>query len=411
MIKEKASVAEIQYLKRQRKDLFDRAVKERVELKAAGDESAESRAKVEAMLDDVEQFTVRINDEERILAVQDTVEEYEEARADADPTDPKVQYSDAFRSFIRSGPAEMTPEHRSLLVKNSVDTRALGVASGGVGGYVVPEDFYGQIVDIMKAYGGMRAAGATSLTTSGGNDLPVPKGDDTSNTGEIVTEGSAVNTADPTFTQMILKGYLYSSKIVRVGVALLQDEAVNLESLLANWLATRIGRITNTHFTTGDDTDKPDGVLNSAANSAVTTASNTAITYEELVSLMHSVDPAYQANGRFMLNDGTLAVLKKMKTATEGIPLWLPGVAAREADTILGKPYVVNQDMPNYASTLKPILFGDFSQYFIRDVSGATMMRLTERYADYLQVGFMLFSRHDGGLAVPNAIKYLTAAA
>jgi HK97 family phage major capsid protein len=405
----KPSIAELQRLKRERKGIFNKAVEARGAAKEAGDETAETRSKIDAMLSEVEQYTAKIEQEERALAVADTIEEFEDKRADQDQETPEAKYSVAFRDFLQHGISEMSPENRGLLTQNAVDTRALGVASGGVGGYLVPEDFYNQVVEIMKAYGGMRAAGATILTTSGGNDIPIPKGDDTSNVGEIVGEGSQVSSdADPTFTQMVLKAYDYSSKIVRVGYGLLQDEAVGFEALLANMLATRIGRITNTHFTTGDDTGKPDGVLNSAADSSITSGKETSIAYADLVSLMHSIDPAYQANGRWMFNDGTLAMLKKMVTATEKIPLWTPGVSLREPDTILGKPYVVNQDMPAHTTGLKAMIFGDFSQYFIRDVRGAAMMRLTERYADYLQVGFMLFSRHDGGLAVPSAIKYLT---
>lgn len=409
---EKPSVAEIQRLKRERKGIYDKAVEARTAAKEAGDESAETRNKVDAMLAEVEEYTEKIDSEERALAVSDVMEQFEDKRHDEDQETPEAKYNAAFRDFVQNGISEMQAENRTLLTQNSVDTRALGVASGGVGGYLVPEDFYNQVVEIMKAYGGMRSAGATVLTTSGGNDMPVPKGDDTSNTGEIVGEGSQVSSdADPTFTQMILKAYNYSSKIVRVGYALLQDEAVGFEALLARMLATRLGRITNTHFTTGNDTNKPDGVLNSAEDSSITSDKETSIAYADLVSLMHSIDPAYQANGRWMFNDGTLAILKKMVTATEKIPLWTPGVSLREPDTILGKPYVVNQDMPAHTTGLKAMIFGDFSQYFIRDVRGMAMMRLTERYADYLQVGFMLFSRHDGGLAVPSAIKYLTVGA
>jgi HK97 family phage major capsid protein len=398
----KPDVQNIQQMKRDRKELFEKSK----ELMSADD--TESRSKLDAMLTDVEKLTAKIDQEERMLAVYDVIEDHEEHRNNQDPETPEAKYSTAFRDFIKNGVGEMAPENRALLLKNTVDVRALGVASGAVGGYLVPEDFYKKVVDIMKAYGGMRSTGATVLTTSGGNDIPVPKGDDTGNTGEIVAEGDQVNPSDPTFSQMILKAYMYSSKIVRVGIALLQDEAVGFESLLASWLGTRIGRITNQHFTIGNDSDQPDGVLNSAADSAIETASATVIAYEELVSLQHSIDPAYQQNGIFMFNDGTLKLMKQMKTATEGIPLWLPGVAVREPDTILGKRYVVNQNMPNYSAGLKAMVFGDFSTYFIRDVRGAALMRLTERYADYLQVGFMMFSRHDGGLAVPNAIKYLT---
>lgn len=413
MIERTVSISDIRDLKRQRKELFEQAKTAREAARAANDESAETAKKIAGMLDDVDKFTQRIEEEERLLAVQDSMKQWEDKRADESPRDEAAAYSGAFRNFVRFGPGEMEPEQRKLLMANQVDTRALGVASGGVGGYTVPIDFWNQLVDIMKAYGGMRQSGATIITTSGGNDLQIPIGDDTGNVGEILGEGSQTNsTTDPTFSQLVLKGYLYSSKLVRVGVSLLQDEAVGLEGLLANWLATRIGRISNTHFTTGDDNNKPEGVLENAADSGITSDKETSITYGDLVSLMHSVDPAYQQNGRWMFNDGTLALIKKMTVGSaDARPLWVPGVAVREPDTILGKPYTVNQDMPNHATGQKAMIFGDFSQFFIRDVRGATLMRLTERYADFLQVGFLLFSRHDSGLAVPNAIKYLTVGA
>lgn len=404
----KPDVGKLQLMKRERKAAYDKAMAFSNELDEKKDYTAESRNKFDAMIAEMEAISARIESEERLLAVSDTIEEHDEFRKEENPEDPKVKYSKAFRSFLRYGAADMQPEERKILAGGLVEQRALGVGSGAVGGYLVPEDFYNQLVDIMKAFGGMRASGATILTTNGGNDLPIPISDDTSNVGEIVAEGSATNsTTDPTFSQGILKSYLYSSKIIRVGVALLQDEAVNLEAMIGKWLATRIARITNTHFTTGDDDGEPEGFLQNCGDSGVTAAAATAITYDNLISLMHSVDPSYQANGIYMLKDSTLAIAKKMKTSTEGIPLWLPGVALREPSTILGKNYVVNQDMPAYTSGQKAIAFGDFSTFFIRDVRGATMMRLVERYADYLQVGFLMFSRHDSLLTVPNAIKYM----
>lgn len=403
----KPDVQKLQQMKRDRKEAFEKAQKYMKELDEKKDTSAESRTKLNAMIDEVEALTGKITADERMLAVSDVIEEYEARGKEENPEDPKVKYGKSFRSYIRLGLSDMETEERKILQKGTVDVRSMGVSSGAVGGYLIPEDFYSQIVDIMKAYGGMRASGATILTTAGGNDMPIPISDDTSNVGEIVAEGSATNTADPTLTQAILKSYLYSSKIVKVGIPLLQDEAVGLEGLLSMWLGTRIARITNTHFTTGDDSDKPEGILHSCADSGVTAAAATAVVYDDLVSLMHSVNRAYQANGRFMLADSTLAIMKKMKTETEKIPLWLPGVAAREPDTILGKPYIVNDDMPAYTTGNKAIIFGDFSTFFIRDVRGATLMRLVERYADYLQVGFLMFSRHDSAVTVPTAVKYM----
>ncbi len=405
---EKVSITEMNQRMRERKEAYERALAFRKEKTGEdGQLSTEDHNAFEAMLADVNKMSERIDEMRAQLQVQDALAERTLAEEENKPDPDKQAYSRAFGDFLRRGIVEMDVENRALMTKHVQEVRALGIASGGVGAYTVPEDFYGKVVDTLLAYGGMRKAGCEILSTSGGNDLPVPVGDDTGNTGEIVTETSQVNTADPTFAQVVLKAYSYSSKIIRVHLSLLQDEAVGLEALLARWMATRIARITNTHFTTGDDTNKPDGVLNSCGDSGVQFASATAITWEELVDIMHSVDPAYQQNGVWMFADSTLANLKKIKNSSTTQPLWLPAVAAREPDTILGKRYVVNQDFPAFTDAASKIIaFGDFSQYFIRDVKGALLMRLTERYADYLQVGFMLFTRHDGSVITTSAIKY-----
>jgi HK97 family phage major capsid protein len=74
-------------------------------------------------------------------------------------------------------------------------------------------------------------------------------------------------------------------------------------------------------------------------------------------------------------------------------------MALGERPTILGYPYVINQDMAVMAANAKSILFGDFSYYLIREVQDLRVLRLDERYADYLQAGFLAFVRTDGLLA------------
>ena len=54
--------------------------------------------------------------------------------------------------------------------------------------------------------------------------------------------------------------------------------------------------------------------------------------------------------------------------------------------------------MAQMAVSAKSILFGDLSQYFIRDVMDIQVVRLAERYAEYGQVGFVALARADGAL-------------
>ena len=129
------------------------------------------------------------------------------------------------------------------------------------------------------------------------------------------------------------------------------------------------------------------------------------------MDLEHSIDPAYRRQSEFLLSDGLLRELKKLKDG-EGRPLWVAGVAVREPDRILGYPYAVCMEIPNPAAGEITAYFGDFSKFHIRDVQAMQLLRLSERYAEFLQVAFLLFTRHDCMLldAGTHPIKYFKQA-
>jgi HK97 family phage major capsid protein len=319
------------------------------------------------------------------------------------------EYKNAFGAYLRQGPVGMKPEQRAIIQPyfGAVNTRALGTGAAPSGGPLVPEEFYRQMLEAMQAYGGMRQARTTKISTASGADLPIPLVDDTYNKGAILAEGSNVNVlgVDPSFGSKTLGSFMYTSLQVRLSLQLLQDSAFNLESWLANALGRRIGRITNDHFTTGaGGGTEPEGIL-TAAPAGVTDASLD-VDYADLIALEHSIDPAYRANGaQWMFHDTLLSLLKQIKAVEDGRPIWLPGLAVSAPDTILGYQYIINQSMPEAEAEAKAILFGDFSYYFIRDVQDVRVLRLEERYAEYLQVAFIAFLRTDGVFATPTAIS------
>jgi len=318
------------------------------------------------------------------------------------------EYRQAFGAYLRQGLGGMKPELRGVLQPyyGTVNQRAMMTTSAGAGGALIPEEFYRKLVEAMQAFGGMRQARTTKISTSSGADMPIPLVDDTYNKGAILTEGNAVDTAgvDPTFGSKTLGSFMYTSKLVRVSMQLLQDSAFNLESWLAAALGRRLGRITNDHFTTGNGTTEPEGIV-TAAPAGVTDA-DLDVDYFDLIALEHSIDPAYRSNGaQWMFHDTTLAVLKQIKAVEDGRPLWLPGLAVNAPDTILGYQYIINQSMAQAEAEAKAILFGDFSYYFIRDVQDVRILRLEERFAEYLQVGFLAFLRTDGVFASPTSIE------
>lgn len=378
-------------LNEEQREQFDRIMNDVDSLK--GDIDRIERLEAESR-DLVEPQDRKVKPEDRVVDV--TVEER------------KAQHEAAFRAYVMGGEQNLSPEHRGILQ----EYRAQSVGTDSAGGYNVPEGFSNALERSMLAFGGMREA-ATVFSTASGNDLPWPTVNDTAQTGAILAENTQVDEQDATFGVITFKAYKYSTKLIRVSQELLQDSAFSMDGVLAPLLAERTARITNTHFTTGDNSSKPQGAI-AGASSGVTAAATTAVTYEELLDLLHSVDPAYRRGPKvgWMYNDATLKALRKLEDTT-GRPLWQAGLTNREPDTLFGFQYWINQDCANMSASATPIAFGDFSKYRIRDVLGFTLLRLTERYADYHQVGFIGFSRHDGRIldSGTDPIKKMTMAA
>jgi HK97 family phage major capsid protein len=308
----------------------------------------------------------------------------------------------------RSIDLHISRNYRSVK-KMAGEHRALAVNLGTSGGYTVPEGFVNNLEVALLQYAMVRQW-ADVMRTSSGQDLPWPEVNDTTNKGAILAESATVSSQDVAFSQMVLKAYKYTSKLVLVPVELLEDSAFDMAATLGELLGIRIGRIQADHFTTGTGASQPNGYI-TAATSGVTAASTSAIAADEIYALKHSVDPAYrgQPGVGFTMND---AILLKVKQLKDGIGryLWQSGLAQGSPDTLDGDPIFINQSMDStIASGKKTMAYGALRKYKIRDVSAVRLRRLVERYADADQEGFVMFMRADGNLldSGTHPIKYM----
>ncbi len=264
------------------------------------------------------------------------------------------------------------------------------------GGHVIGDEPIRGIEDALLAFGGMRQA-ADVIRTATGADMPWPTADDTGQTGELLAINTAAAEQLITFGQVVLQAFKYSSKLVLVPFELMQDSSFDFGAYVGKKLGERIGRITNTHFTTGSGSGEPNGMKNVGNAAVKTVASASAVTGDELIELQGDLDPAYDGNAAWMMKRATLTTLRKLKT-TDLQYIWIPGLVGREPDTLLGRPIIINQDVRGMNADMRSIAYGDFKAYKIRDVMGITLLRLVERYAELAQIGFVAFSRHDGDI-------------
>lgn len=335
--------------------------------------------------------------------------------------------AEAFGAFLRHGFGGCTDEQREIIraqsrevrqIVGENEARAQGVSTSAAGGALVPEDFMAELVKSLKAFGPMNDAEIVNrIETATGADLPWPTVDDTSNEGALLAENTQVGEQDVTFSSKTLEAYKYTTKLIRVSNELLQDSVFNVEEWLRMLMAERVGRILNRHFTTGTGSSQPNGIA-TASTLGVTAASSTTLTADELIDLEHSVDPAYRSDPscRFMFNDDTFKIIRKLKDGQSNY-LWQPAdLRVGAPASFLGYPYSVNQAMNSFEGISpdgdnRPVIFGAMNRYAVRMVRALAVRRLTERYADYDQVGFVGFMRADGELMDTAAVKHLKSAA
>lgn len=392
------------------------------------DDTDEARAKeLEASYDKAmaehDKIEARIEKEERLAQAEKAMDAPDPRRPnagtrDADPKKPGLEDNDetraqVFKRWVQHGMEALGHEERMLMADMQTalpkEARAQATTTTA-GGYTIPEGFLPEITKTMAMWGPMLDPGITRVVmTATGNDLPWPTMDDTANEGAILGENVQIGEQDITFGQKTLNAFLYTSKLIRVSYQLLQDSAFNVEGeIIRPAFGERLGRIGNRHLTVGTGVSQPNGIV-TASSAGYTASVGGAVSFDDIIELEHSVDPAYRQapTCRFMFNDATLKYLRKLKDG-DGNYLWQPADARTGAPaSILSRPYSVNQAMDDIGGSTKPVVFGDFNKYIVRLVREFTMIRLVERYADYLQVGFFAFMRMDGELADTGAVKHL----
>ena len=335
-----------------------------------------------------------------------------EARNDAG----QVSYRDAFHSYLKAAGnlGDMDREARAVLQRGFSDVEARAqTTTASAGGYMVPQELANILVKSLAAWGPMYDPGVTSeIVTSGGYTITMPTVDDTATVVVQHSEGTTLTDdggADVTFGEKTLSAFAYNTEWLRVSKELVEDASFNVEQILGELLGERLARRVNTELTTGDNTGDPHGVA-TAATSGVTAGSATVVVADELIDLLHSVDPAYRGSprARWMMNDLSFAKVRKLKYG-DGTYIVQPDFGQGYTESLLGYPITINQAMPAMTTGNKSVLFGDFGKYYVRKV-GAPLIGAIQDKDFWPGFGIAGYIRLDGELADTAAIKAITMA-
>jgi HK97 family phage major capsid protein len=308
----------------------------------------------------------------------------------------------AFRAYL------MTGQPNADLAELRGPSMAQGSSVGSEGGYLVPPGFRAKIVERMKAFGGI-ANVCDQLNTTTGNNIDWPTIDDTSNVAEVVGESAApANQNGLVFGKKELRAYTYqtggpSSAPIKLPRELIQDQAFDLEGRLARLLGIRLARARAADLANGNGVGKPLGLVYGLTG--IEPAADTAgITYDDLLTFIHSVDPAYRESGkcRWVFNDTSLKTIRQIKDSN-GDPMWRSMTStmgdAPGTGTLLDFPYTIDQGMPDIDidnNTVNWGAFGDIEEgYVLRTVRGIEVVVNPWSSANTREIEYTAWMRAD----------------
>ncbi len=264
------------------------------------------------------------------------------------------------------------------------------------GGYLVPDEYDRRLIDVLDGENIMRSL-ATTITTSGQHKINIAA---TKPAAAWIEEGGTLSFGDATFDQIYLDAYKLHVAI-KVTEELLYDNAFGLENYIITQFGKALANAEEDAFLNGDGKGKPTGIFAANGGGEIAGTLTAAIKSDDLLDLIHALDRPYRKKASFIMNDHTIAQIRKLKDAN-GAYIWQPSYKEGEPDRLLGYPIHTSSFAPANA-----IAFGDYSYYNIGDRGSRSFAELREIFAGNGMIGYVAKERVDGKLVLPKAVQIL----
>ena len=355
--------------------------------------SAEDAATYEKMEADVQNLTAEIERLARQQAIDDKL-----AQATSTPItmQPNAQMETESAKPFRERAAYKNAMVDALRTNFRKVSDVLQEGVDADGGYLVPVEYDNRLIQVLEEENIMRAL-ATKITTSGEHKINIAA---TTPAALWVEEGGALTFGDATFDQKFVDSHKLHVAI-KVTEELLYDSAFDLEKYILTQFGKALANAEEDAFLNGDGKGKPYGVFDTTTGG--TKAGNLAadIKADDIFDLIYKLKRPYRKGASFIMNDKTIAQIRKLKD-NNGQYLWQPSLVAGEPDQIAGYKVRTSAYAPENA-----ISFGDYSYYNIADRGARSFKTLNELFAGNGMVGFVAKERVDGLLLLPEAVQIL----
>ena len=187
---------------------------------------------------------------------------------------------------------------------------------------------------------------------------------------------------------------------VKLNEDFVHDASFGVDDYLLRRFAKNFAKAEDDAFLNGNGETMPTGLLHAEKGAEVGATTNS-LSFDDLIKLYSSVKPEYRKDGAWLMNDDTALALRTLKDES-GAYIW-----NSEKETILGKPVVIAEGMPDAGAGKLPVLFGDFHYYWVIRRSPVRVRSLKEKFVLYNQIGYLAIEYMDGRLIRRDAVKAL----
>ena len=367
----------------------------------------ERRAELKKQLDDL---VAKADAEERAMS-EDETKEFDAAEKEIKEIDATLDREERARGITEvqqpTETHEMTQEERAAadekafadFIMNRVTENRAGEIqlTQGNNGAIVPTTIANRIIKSVRDMVPFRQL-SDVVYTNGKLSVPV-YGEDSTNyiKADYVDEGTELTDNIGKFTTIDLTGYVVGA-LALVSNKLKDNTDINVVDFVVNQVAEAIAEKLEKEFVTGST--KIIGIT--SATKGITAASATAITYDELVSLKHSLKQRFRANARWIMNPATYTALCKLKDGN-GQPYF-----KEDEYKILGLPVIESDSMPTIAASAKAIVCADLSGYTMKATKSVEIQVLREKFSTKNMLGVLAFGEYDAKITDSKKIAVLT---
>lgn len=367
----------------------------------------ERRAELKKQLDDL---VAKADAEERAMS-EDETKEFDAAEKEIKEIDATLDREERARGITEvqqpTENHEMTQEERAAadekafadFIMNRVTENRAGEIqlTQGNNGAIVPTTIANRIIKSVRDMVPFLQL-SDVVYTNGKLSVPV-YGEDSTNyiKADYVDEGTELTDNIGKFTTIDLTGYVVGS-LALVSNKLKDNTDINVVDFVVNQVAEAIAEKLEKEFVTGST--KIIGIT--SATKGITAASATAITYDELVSLKHSLKQRFRAKARWIMNPATYTDLCKLKDGN-GQPYF-----KEDEYKILGLPVIESDSMPTIAASAKAIVCADLSGYTIKATKSVEIQVLREKFSTKNMLGVLAFGEYDAKITDSKKIAVLT---